>query len=69
MAGVQIGPNGERFGITTDQFVNKQLNNGHDAVIIKNVTDYGPFTQMSTRDPFTDYVFKPGHVKLRDAIV
>ena len=69
MAGVQIGPNGEKFGITTDQFVNKQLNNGHDAVIIKNVTDYGPFTQISTRDPFIDYVFKPGHVKLRDAIV
>ena len=69
MAGIQIGPNGERFGMTTDRFVNKQFTNGHDAVIIKNVTDYGPFTLTSTRAPFTDYVFKPGHVKLRDPVI
>ena len=69
MAGVHIGPNGEKYGISTDTFVNNQLKNGHDAVIIKNVIDYGPFTKISTRDPFTDYIFSPGHVKSKDAII
>ena len=61
---------GHKFGVKTDAVVNSAFNSGHDAVLIDNVVDYGFYTPASyPRQPFTDYVFKPGHVKLKDAVV
>ena len=61
---------GHKFGVKTDAVVNSAFNSGHDAVLIDNVVDYGFYTPAShPRQPFTDYVFKPSHVKLRDAVV
>lgn len=55
---------------STDDIVNKAFNSGHDVVKINNVVDYGVNTPANhPRTPFTDYVFKPGRVKLKDAIV
>ena len=61
---------GHKFGVKTDAVVNSAFNSGHDAVLIDNVVDYGFYTPASyPRQSFTDYVFKPGHVKLKDAVV
>ena len=54
---------------STDDIVNKAFNSGNDAVIINNVVDYGVSTPAShPRTPFTDYVFSPGRIKLKEAI-
>lgn len=61
---------GHKVGLKTDSVVNSAFNDGHDAVIIENVVDYGYYTPIDhPRTPFTDYVFRPGNVKLKDAIV
>ena len=70
-ADTRIAPNGAKYGVTTDEIVNKVKPEGvYDGVIFKNIVDVGAFRRNlnGASDVATDYVSFPGRAKLRDAV-
>lgn len=66
--GTRIGPNGEKYGVSTDEIFRNSIKDGHDGVIIRNVKDAGGGNLSEAEKIADDYIAIAGRSKLADAV-